>query len=152
LALPPSARESEPKIRHVSQGQLVYVPCYSHIYLLDGRPYNLAITLSLRNTSIKGNMVIQSVDYHNSAGSLIKSLVSKEIELGPLAVAEFFVKEEDKSAGSGACFLVRWVAEKEVSDPIVEAVMVGASGSLGVSFVTSGKVLEELPYQSPLKK
>lgn len=136
----------------MSRGQLVYLPCYSHIYLLDGRPYNLAITLSLRNTSSKGKLVLQSVDYYSSAGSLIKSLASKEVELGPMAVAEFFVKEEDKSAGSGASFLVRWVSEHEISDPIVEAVMAGASGSLGVSFVTSGKVLEELPYQSPLKK
>jgi hypothetical protein len=35
----------------LSAGQTVYVPIYSHIYSgLKGRPFNLAATLSIRNT------------------------------------------------------------------------------------------------------
>jgi hypothetical protein len=38
----------------LSTGQTVYVPIYSHIYSgLKGRPFNLAATLSIRNTDPK---------------------------------------------------------------------------------------------------
>ena len=39
------------------QGQVVYVPAYSHIYHQDGRPCLLTITLSVRNTSLDHEMV-----------------------------------------------------------------------------------------------
>jgi hypothetical protein len=144
MDLPPNAVEVEPKARRIARGQLLYVPCYSHIYLLEGKPYNLAITLSVRNTSRTEKLVLQSVAYHDSSGSLVKELVSKEIELAPLSVVEMFVHEEDKSGGSGASFLVKWVAESALPEPVVEAAMVGSSGSLGISFLTRAKVLEEL--------
>lgn len=145
LALPPNAVETEAKPRNVVRGQLLYVPCYSHVYLLDGKAYNLSITLSVRNTSRSEKLIIQSIEYYDTSGALVKSLTPKEIELAPLSVAEMFVHEQDTSGGSGASFLVRWVAEAEVPDPFVEAVMVGSSGSLGVSFATTPQVLERLP-------
>lgn len=145
LALPSNAVETEAKPRKVQRGQLLYVPCYSHVYLLDGKAYNLSITLSVRNTSRTQKLIVQSIDYYDTSGDLVKSLTPKEIELAPLSVAEIFVHEKDSSGGSGASFLVRWVAEGEISDPYVEAVMVGSSGSLGVSFATTPRVLEQLP-------
>ena len=151
LELPDSAVEVEAKQRSVKAGQLLYLPCYSQVYLLDGRPYNLAITLSLRNTSTKEKLIISSVAYHNRNGELVKELCPKEVELAPLSVAEVFVHEEDKSGGSGASFLIRWCAEKPISAPVVEAAMVGSSGALGVSFLTTPVVLEELePSKEPL--
>ena len=35
------------------EGQVFYVPAYSHIYHGEGKPYLLTITLSVRNTSIR---------------------------------------------------------------------------------------------------
>lgn len=145
MALPANAREVDAAPRQVARGQLLYVPCYSHIYLMDGKPYNLAITLSFRNTSDQGKLVIQSIAYHDSTGKLVKELAPREIEMAPLSSAEAFVHEEDQTGGSGAAFLVRWVAETEITDPVVEAAMVGSSGALGVSFLTSSRVLEKLP-------
>ena len=38
----------------LSSGQTVYVPIYSHIYSgVKGRPFDLAATLSIRNTNLK---------------------------------------------------------------------------------------------------
>ncbi|HEY9664046.1 MAG TPA: DUF3124 domain-containing protein [Allocoleopsis sp.] len=38
---------------------------------------------------------------------------------------------------------MEWVAEKTVSDPVIEAVMSNISGGQGISFVSSGKVVEQ---------
>ena len=149
LALPKNAVETDAKPRKIVRGQVLYVPCYGHVYLLDGKSYNLAITLSLRNTSRTEKLIIQSVAFYDSAGGLVKELTPKEVELAPLSVAEMFVHEKDTSGGSGASFLVRWVSESAITDPVVEAAMVGSSGSLGVSFVSTARVLEQLPSPSP---
>jgi hypothetical protein len=149
LELPSNAIETEAKPRKVVRGQVLYVPCYSHVYLLDGKSYNLAITLSLRNTSRTDKLIVTSVAYHDSSGGLVKELAPKEIEMAPLSVAEMFVHEKDTSGGSGASFVVRWVAESAISDPVVEAAMVGSSGSLGVSFSSSSRVIEQLPSPTP---
>ncbi len=151
MALPSNAVETSAKPRNVVRGQVLYVPCYSHVYLLDGKSYNLAITLSLRNTSPTEKLIIQSVGYYDSSGALVKELTPKEVELAPLSVAEMFVGEEDTSGGSGASFVVRWVAEAEITDPVVEAAMVGSSGSLGVSFLTTPRLIESLPKTVPAK-
>ena len=36
------------------------------------------------------------------------------------------------------------VAEKEVSDPVVESIMITASGTQGFTFTSRGQVIEEL--------
>ena len=38
--------------------------------------------------------------------------------------------------------LVEWVAETEVYEPIVEALMVSTSSQQGISFVSQGRVIE----------
>ncbi|MEM8603550.1 MAG: DUF3124 domain-containing protein, partial [Cyanobacteria bacterium P01_H01_bin.121] len=45
--------------------------------------------------------------------------------------------------GSGANFIVRWGAAREVSTPIVEAVMISTQSQQGLSFVSAAKVIEE---------
>ena len=63
---------------------------------------------------------------------------SQIIELGPLETIEFLVERRDSSGGSGANFLVQWTAETEVDRPLIEAVMVGTAGTLGISFREAG--------------
>ena len=57
---------------------------------------------------------------------------------------EFNVARNDTSGGSGANFIVEWVAEKKVSDPVVESIMITASGTQGFTFTSRGQVIEEL--------
>jgi predicted small secreted protein len=132
----------------VSEGQVVYVPAYSHVYHKAGGKFDLAITLSIRNTSGTDEIFIRSVRYHDSAGKLVKTYSEGSLRLAPLATTEFFVPEQDTSGGSGANFIVEWVAEKkEVTTPIIEAVMITTSGQQGISFVRSGQVIQVLPHQ-----
>jgi len=45
-------------------GQTIYVPVYSHIYHDDGKKtFNLAATLSIRNTDLENPIVITFVRY-----------------------------------------------------------------------------------------
>jgi hypothetical protein len=124
-------------------GQTVYVPVYSHIYFNSrSQKINLAATLSLRNTDIDRPIIITSVNYYNTDGELIRSYLEQPIELAALASTDFVVEREDTSGGSGANFIVEWVAQTQVSEPIIEAVMINTMGNQGISFVSAGKVIK----------
>ncbi len=58
-----------------------------------------------------------------------------------MATMEFVVENDDREGGSGANFLVELTAPRNVTEPVVEAVMVGGSGTLSVSFATVGRAL-----------
>ncbi len=104
-----------------SQGQLIYVPVYSHIFFGDRQQsFNLSVTLSLRNTDLTTPIEITSVRYYDEKGKLLKDFAPPAITIEPLASARFYVKESDVSAGSEASFLVRWQSPQRVSPPFVE--------------------------------
>lgn len=130
----------------VSRGQVIFVPVYSHIYQGDKQEqFPLAVTLSIRNTSPTYPIIIRSARYHNSGGKLVKQYTNGNIQLAPLATTEFFIPQQDSSGGSGASFIVEWVTDKQgVTEPIVEAVMISTSFQQGVSFTTSGRVIQEI--------
>ena len=118
--------------------QMVYVPVYSHIYHQGGVPYLLETTLSVRNTDMDQAIYLSSVKYFDTAGELVKSHLDQAIKLGPLQTIEFLVERRDSAGGSGANFLVEWRSESEVDRPLVEAVMVGTSGTQGICFERTG--------------
>ena len=125
-------------------GQAVYVPIYSHIYIGNReKPFDLAATLSIRNTDLKRNIVLVSADYFDTEGRLIESYLGKEVALAPLAAVRYVVHESDKRGGSGACFVVRWRADGNVSQPVIQGVMIGSKSQQGISFVTEGRTIEE---------
>ena len=126
------------------KGQKIYVPVYSHIFHGDKeRPFELAVTLSVRNTDPEHAVSLVSVDYYDSEGKLVKRYLENGTKLNPLAAAHFVVKESDKSGGAGASFIVRWKSDAKVTEPIVEAVMIGTSTQQGISFSSRGRVIAE---------
>lgn len=130
----------------VSTGQVILVPAYSHVYYGDRQDeFLLSVTLSIRNTSLTESIVVRSVRYYDSQGKLIKQYASSALKLPPLASTEFFIPQTDRSGGSSASFVVEWVAEqKQVTAPIVEAIMLSTSFQQGVSFTSPGRVIQEL--------
>jgi hypothetical protein len=126
-----------------STGQRVYVPAYSHIYGLGGKPYLLETTLSVRNTDIERPITISSVRYYDTDGKLVREYLSSPRRLAPLATGEFLVESEDIRGGSGANFIVEWSAADEVNEPMIEAVMVAIGQSTSFSFARRGRVLPE---------
>lgn len=130
------------------EGQKVYVPVYSHVYHGDGDPYLLTITLSVRNTSTDDAIVLNSVRYFDTHGKEIKSYLKKPLRLAALATTEFLVSRDDTTGGSGANFLVEWIAERPVSEPIIEAIMIDTKGQQGISFARRGSVIGEAVRKS----
>ncbi|WP_413264866.1 DUF3124 domain-containing protein [Floridanema flaviceps] len=124
-------------------GQTVYVPIYSHIYIWErGRTMELTSTLSVRNTDLTHPIIIASVNYYDSNGKLVRKYLKQPVELPRLASTNFIVDQEDTSGGAGASFIVEWVTQKQVSVPVIEAVMINASGNQGVSLVSPGRVIK----------
>lgn len=128
----------------IAAGQTVYVPVYSHMYMLSqDRSINLTATLSIRNTDQSEPIIVASADYYNSSGTLVRNYLEQPIELEPLSSTEFVIDQDDVSGGVGASFLVEWIAEADVSDPVIEAIMINTSGNQGISFVSQGRVINQ---------
>jgi hypothetical protein len=121
---------------------------YSHIYVEEGGPADLAATLSIRNVSTERSLLLTSVRYYDTSGVLIEDYLDKEVALGPLETVEYFVHEADQRGGSGANFIVDWHAESPLVRPLVEAVMVrDRAGNQAYAFSTRGI---EIPETSAL--
>lgn len=128
----------------LSKGQTVYVPIYSHIYSgVKGRPFDLAATLSIRNTNLQNPIVLESVKYYDSDGKLVKDYLKKPLQLNALASTRYIIMEDEKAGGSGANFMVVWKSELNVNPPIIEAVMIGTHSGQGISFLSRGQVIKE---------
>lgn len=129
--------------------QTLYVPTHSHIYHLQGRPFSLEVTLSVRNTERQHPIYVSAVDYYNSRGELKRKYLDQLVQLDPLESIEFLVEATDSVGGSSATFLVTWHAAEEVEPPLVEAVMVGTLGTQGIAFSSEGRPLTRANRQRP---
>jgi hypothetical protein len=126
------------------KGQSVYVPIYSHIYHGDREKlFDLAATLSIRNTDPKQEITLISADYFDSNGNLLKKFVEKPIKLKKLATIRYVIKSSDKSGGSGAKFIVRWESKEPVNPPLIEAIMISTRSGQGISFISRGQAIKE---------
>ncbi len=134
-----------------SAGQTVAVPVYSHVFFGDrGATFNLATTLSIRNIDPQQSLAVNSADYYDSGGRLVRKHLAAPVVLKPLASTEVFISESDTSGGFGASFLVRWSADTAIVPPVIECLMIGARSGQGISFVSHGRVVQEAPVR-PLK-
>jgi len=128
----------------LSRGQTLYVPAYSNVFTGPKKlPFQLAVTLSVRNTDFASAIRVNRIDYYDSGGKLVRRYLEQPLVLGPLASSYVHIEEKDTSGGFGAGFIVRWVADREVNTPIVETVMIGATSGQGISFIGSAREIRE---------
>ena len=128
----------------LSKGQTVYVSIYSNIFTAPNKvPFNLATMLNIRNTDMFNTITITSADYYNTKGELVRKYYQNPIILAPLESEVIYLPERDESGGSGANFIVRWTAKKEVNIPIIESIMIGMKSGQGISFVSTGQEIKE---------
>jgi hypothetical protein len=122
--------------------QSVYVPIYSRIYYGDARrTIELTATLSVRNTDDVHPITLRGIRYYDSEGRLVRSELESPLVLGPLATRDWVVEERDRAGGAGANFIVEWSARDPVTEPVIEAVMIGQQGAQGISFTSIGRPL-----------
>jgi hypothetical protein len=126
------------------KGQTLYVPAYSHIYHGDKqRPFDLAVTLSIRNTDPVHPITLVSVAYFNTDGKQVRSYLESELKLGAMSSTRYVIQESDQSGGSGANFIVQWKSELKVTEPIVETIMISTRTQQGISFTSRGQAIKE---------
>jgi hypothetical protein len=125
------------------KGQLLYMPVYSNIpYSETGKKFNLSAFVAIHNTDLNNSIKVTKVLYFDNGGNLVANYLPKDSILKPLATADFFIPERDQS-GTGANFLVEWLSDSLVNEPLIESVMIGLTTGQGVSFSSAGKVLRE---------
>lgn len=125
----------------------VYVPVYSSMYLGQNIRHNmveLAATVSVRNVSSRYPVVLLSARYYDSVGKQVREYLSGPSELGAMATVEFVIARSDTTGGPGANFLVQWAGPPDIDEPLIEAVMMGRSGSAGYSFTSPGRAVNEV--------
>ncbi len=137
----------------LSKGQTVYVPIYSHIYGgPKSRPLNVTATLSIRNTDPAYGIEVTAVEYYDSDGKLLKKYVDAPFRLERLATRRFIVEQEDTAGGSGANFIVRWNAGREVNTPVIQGVHISTTSAQGISFLSESRIIEDRSAEKPHPK
>jgi hypothetical protein len=132
LAPPPAPGE-------ITLRRSVYVPAYSSLVGSGGAAQlDLAVTLSVRNTSATLPLVVERIDYYDTAGNLVERYVPATVAVKPLGTIEVLIATDDVRGGTGANFIVEWGATRPISEPVIEAVMVGSSGTRGFAFISPG--------------
>jgi hypothetical protein len=125
-----------------SEGQTLYVPAYSHIYIGNkANLYQLTVTLSIRNIDPLSPITLTAVDYYGTKGELIKHYLDSPLVLPSLNTTRYIILSTDKGGGSGANFIVKWSSKGLVNPPIVESVMIGTQSQQGISFTSRGQVI-----------
>jgi hypothetical protein len=128
----------------LSKGQTVYVPAYSNVFSgPKRRPFQLAATLSIRNTDLAASIRVTSIDYYDTNGKLVRRYLGKPLAVAPLGSYYVHIEEKDVMGGFGANFIVRWDAGRIINAPIIECVMIGATSGQGISFVSTGQEIRE---------
>ncbi len=122
----------------------VYIPIYSHIYVEnENRTVDLAATFSFRNVDPEHSLIIKSVRYYSTDGTFLKEYLKGPVLLNPLATADFVVEREDSSGGSGANFIIDWVAPTKMLEPLAESVMVATGAPKSMAFTSRGVVIKK---------
>mgnify|MGYP003810179245 CR=1 FL=1 len=120
-----------------------YVPVHSSVMAIGGETrIDFAITLSVHNPSAARPIVVERIDYHDTAGRLVERRLDKPVALRPFGTIQVVIAQPDTRAGLGADFVVDWTAPTASIEPIVEAVMISSHGTQGYAFSTLGRKVE----------
>lgn len=126
--------------------QTVYLPVHSSVFYGNQKRgpkvFNVAATIVVCNTDMVNPVQITEARYVGGNGKTVRQFLSAAVVLGPLESLNMVVDEADVEGGIGASCIVHWNALVPVTEPVVQAVMIGTQSSQGISFVTEGHVLE----------
>lgn len=124
------------------RGQVLYVPIYSNLPRDGKRMYDVSAFIAIHNTDLDHRIRITKVLYFDNDGRLVKDFTPPNLNLEPLGATNFFIPQSDQS-GTGANFLVEWVSEKPVCEPLIESVMINLETHRSFAFQSRGHVIRE---------
>jgi Protein of unknown function (DUF3124) len=119
----------------------IFVPAYSRVYGASAGEHKLielSTTLRIDNTSETKPLVIEGIEYYDTAGKLVQSYLKDPVALRPFGSVEIVIPAEDDRGGAAANFVVRWAGVGPIAEPRVEAVMIGSQDNTSYSFVSPG--------------
>jgi hypothetical protein len=132
-----------PEVAQLAVRRSVYVPVYSSLVGSGGQArLDLAVTLSVRNVSATLPLVVESIDYFDTAGHPVEHYLKKPIAIRPLGTIEILIPTDDVRGGTGAKFVVGWAATAAIAEPVIESIMVGATAGRGYSFTAPGRTIQ----------
>jgi hypothetical protein len=108
-----------------------------------GKMFDMSAFVAIHNTDFIYSIRINKVLFFDTEGKLISNYLERDTLLKPLATISYYVPTSDQS-GTGANFILEWVADTLVTEPLIESVMVGFTSGQGVSFISTGKIIREL--------
>ena len=128
------------------KGQTVYIPSYANV--ISGPPIYMTVPLRanlvIHNTDPSQAITVARIDEYNTEGQKAGSYLTAPVVLNPLGAMRVVVKESKKEAeGLGANFIIQWQAEKKVTEPIIDCLIIGSLGAQGFSFTTQGRIIQE---------
>ena len=128
------------------KGQTIYIPSYANV--ISGPPIYMVVPLRanlvIHNTDPDQTISIARIDEYNTEGQKVSSYLTAPVILNPMGAMRVVVKESKKEAeGLGANFIIQWQAEKKVTEPIIECLIIGSLGAQGFSFATQGRIIKE---------
>lgn len=126
-------------------GQLLYMPVYSNIpyHIVGVSEFDMSAFVAVHNTDLMNPVRITKALYFDTHGKPVYDFLTEgPVELEPLATRDFYVPYEDKS-GTGANFLIEWVSDKRVSEPLIESITISLKPNQSVAFLSRGKVIRE---------
>ncbi|MBD0399939.1 DUF3124 domain-containing protein [Flammeovirga sp. EKP202] len=131
-------------IPELSFNEKRYIPAYSNLYYKSESTYiYCTVILSVRNTSLTEDLYLSEVDYYDTYGTKLKSLIEKKNKVRPLETKEFIIEFKDDKGGSGANFIVDYSAENKLKDmPIIESITIGHHGNNGFTFTSNSQVIQ----------
>lgn len=124
-----------------SFGGTIYVPTFSQVYVSRGDQQPLAATLVIHNIDPEHGVTLSQVEFYNSDGELLRSFLDEPVTLKRFQSQNFSIGIHENSGGVGANFIVEWMSEASTIEPIANAIMVGGTGTQGLSFQTNGHVI-----------
>ena len=128
------------------KGQTIYIPSYANV--ISGPPIYMVVPLRanlvIHNTDPDQPITIARIDEYDTEGQKVSSYLTAPVILNPMGAMRVVVKESKKEAeGLGANFIIQWQAEKKVTEPIIECLIIGSLGAQGFSFTTHGRIIKE---------
>jgi hypothetical protein len=136
-----------PDASELSTKGTIYVPTYSRVYgAASGakKLIELSTTLRIDNTSSTKPLVIERIEYFETAGKLVQSYLKEPLALRPFGTIEIVIPAEDDRGGVAANFIVEWAGAGPMAEPLVEAVMIGSQGDTSYSFVSPGRPIRHI--------
>ena len=129
----------------------IYVPAYSRVYGAaagDRKLIQLSTTLRIDNTSATKPLVIERIEYFDTAGKLVQRYLSEPVALRPFGSIEIVIPAEDDRGGAASNFVVEWAGSGPIAEPLVEAVMIGSADNTSYSFVSQGRRIKHVGRSS----